>query len=316
MKDEVFCPPYRFRTLRVSYSSLMNRYRLGRVLDQKLYVTPLECAFLLSRKKIIPAIPEKKDEIEKFLSGLPDFDIRFPAYFLLKKAGFIVKNDGREMIIKKRKNGKEKRLEVFRTDDEIDLSSVNGDSDFLLSVVDQDGDVTTFTLSHEEMSGSAMIEAPTIRKQANKIMLEDDESVPLWIGFRKGNIRFLTDPELSYLIRSHRSEDAVRQIYRDLTERGFILKSGFKYGALFRAYQKSIEYHAEYLIAHSGKSLKILDLVRIARISNTVRKKCVIAFRREGKIQYILIKRVKDYNQLYTDQIWASKSSTFNSKSE
>ena len=85
-------------------------------------------------------------------------------------------------------------------------------------------------------------------------------------------------------------------VYRDLRERGLIVKAGFKYGAHFRVYRGSIEDHAEYLIhvTDERETLRSHELMRTARMAHTVNKKMIFAFvDMENDITYIEVQRIR-----------------------
>jgi tRNA-intron endonuclease len=74
--------------------------------------------------------------------------------------------------------------------------------------------------------------------------------------------------------------DYLYTVYRDLRERGLVVRSGLKYGADFAVYEKGpgLE-HAPYLVhvvPHSSR-IEPLEIVRAGRLSHSVRKSFVIA---------------------------------------
>jgi len=71
-------------------------------------------------------------------------------------------------------------------------------------------------------------------------------------------------------------------VYRDLRERGYIVKTGFKYGSEFRVYERGetpTKDHSSYLVKvlHEGAKLKILDFSSYVRVAHGVRKKLILA---------------------------------------
>ena len=74
--------------------------------------------------------------------------------------------------------------------------------------------------------------------------------------------------------------DLVFKVYSDLRERGYVVKSGMKFGATFAVYEHGpgID-HAPFLVhvlPYRGK-LDPIEIVRAGRLSHSVRKKFVIA---------------------------------------
>ena len=85
-------------------------------------------------------------------------------------------------------------------------------------------------------------------------------------------------------------------IYKDLKKRGLIPKTGFKFGAHFRAYAKRPgETHAEYLLHIVKSNFKSVwaEMSRAVRLAHSVNKEIVFA-RIDGKnIDYIKIGRLR-----------------------
>ena len=75
------------------------------------------------------------------------------------------------------------------------------------------------------------------------------------------------------------------KVYRDLRERGYIVRSGLKFGADFAVYTKGpgLE-HAPYLVHVVPDNIEIdpLEIVRAGRLSHSVRKAFIIAVTGEG----------------------------------
>jgi len=92
--------------------------------------------------------------------------------------------------------------------------------------------------------------------------------------------------------------DLKYQVYKDLRERGLVVKTGFKFGTHFRAYKK-VEIpdkmpHSEYLV-HALPSEHVFSppaLSRAVRLANSVRKEMVFAYPAEV-VSYIEISRLK-----------------------
>lgn len=84
-------------------------------------------------------------------------------------------------------------------------------------------------------------------------------------------------------------------VYKDLRDRGFIVKSGMKFGSTFAVYRygPGID-HAPFLVhvLHYRSELDPLEIIRAGRLSHSVRKKFLLAYRdpREGRINYFVFK--------------------------
>ncbi len=85
-------------------------------------------------------------------------------------------------------------------------------------------------------------------------------------------------------------------VFRDLKKRGLIVKTGFKFGAHFRAYTKQIdETHAEYLIHVVEKGFKSIwtEMSRAVRLAHSVNKEIVFARVDGDSIDYIKFGRLR-----------------------
>lgn len=89
-------------------------------------------------------------------------------------------------------------------------------------------------------------------------------------------------------------EDAYA-VYKDLRDRGYIVKSGMKFGSTFAVYKfgPGID-HAPFLVhvLHYKSKLDPLEIIRAGRLSHSVRKKFLLAYRdpKENKINYFVFK--------------------------
>lgn len=87
------------------------------------------------------------------------------------------------------------------------------------------------------------------------------------------------------------------RVYKDLRERGYIVKTGFKFGAHFRVYDRgeSIKEHSRYLV-HAVKESETLcfpELSRAVRLAHGVKKTMVFAVvDEEGDVTYYRVERM------------------------
>lgn len=87
------------------------------------------------------------------------------------------------------------------------------------------------------------------------------------------------------------------RVYKDLRERGYIVKTGFKFGAHFRVYERgeSIKEHSRYLV-HAVKESEVLafpELSRAVRLTQGVKKTMIFAVvDDEGDITYYSVERI------------------------
>ena len=90
--------------------------------------------------------------------------------------------------------------------------------------------------------------------------------------------------ELNYIrnIIKKNSGYAKYLVYRDLKDRGYIIKTGFKYGSEFRLYERGMSPgvgHSDYLvkIIHENYDVNALDFASYVRVSHGVKKSLLLA---------------------------------------
>ncbi len=101
-----------------------------------------------------------------------------------------------------------------------------------------------------------------------------------------------TDELIKFGTETQDEFDLRLRTYHDLKKRGLVVKTGFKYGAHFRVYEKSPDdCHARYLV-HAVPASKVTmwpEISRTVRLSGGVKKD--ILFSRIGdSIQYLEFK--------------------------
>lgn len=81
--------------------------------------------------------------------------------------------------------------------------------------------------------------------------------------------------------------DELTHLYKYISELGYTVKSGLKYGSHFRIYKgDSSGVHSQYLLRYEGgarPSVRVLDLLAAARIAHGVRKELVLGIRNYEK---------------------------------
>lgn len=88
--------------------------------------------------------------------------------------------------------------------------------------------------------------------------------------------------------------DEVYAVYRDLREKGLVVKSGMKFGATFAVYRlgPGLE-HAPFLVHVLPYDSKLdpIEIVRAGRLSHSVRKKFIVAYvDHSGRVNYLEFK--------------------------
>ncbi len=88
------------------------------------------------------------------------------------------------------------------------------------------------------------------------------------------------------------------EVYRDLRTRGYVVKTGFKFGAHFRVYDKgefSQKGHSSFLVHTLPEDavMSLPELARIVRLTQSVKKRLVFAVvDSEADITYFQIDRI------------------------
>lgn len=117
------------------------------------------------------------------------------------------------------------------------------------------------------------------------------------INIKTSEGKNLSKKELKRIILSLQPDIQSRlTVFRDLKKRGLIVKTGFKFGAHFRAYTKQPdETHAEYLIHVVEKDFKSIwaEISRAVRLAHSVNKEIAFAQVDDGNINYIKFGRLR-----------------------
>ncbi len=103
----------------------------------------------------------------------------------------------------------------------------------------------------------------------------------------KGRLNIYEDDvkcSVGYLIDLIKQQDLYAKyiVYRDLKDRGFVIKTGFKYGSEFRLYNRGGgpgQGHSDYLvkIIFETYDINALDFASYVRVSHGVNKKLLLA---------------------------------------
>jgi tRNA-intron endonuclease len=107
----------------------------------------------------------------------------------------------------------------------------------------------------------------------------------------------LTEEECIELMREYQPDIKQRlMVFKDLKQRGLLVKTGFKFGAHFRAYTKQPDQtHAEYLIHIVEKGFTSIwaEISRAVRLAHSVNKEFVFACIDGKTIDYIKLGRLR-----------------------
>ena len=200
----------------------------------------------------------------------------------------------------------------------------------LIGVVDEEGDVTHYAAQLREMGGTlpgegeGMLEGWAFEDRVLAFDLEAAGALapPGHLGRRLGDMHQLSLIESAHLletghltlkdagtgqplddeafmarVRERRPDFDLRfKVYRDLRENGLVVKTGFKYGTHFRAYDRDPDTeHAKFLIHAVPRDLETSwpELSRAVRLAHGVRKEMVFGAADAKGVEYLKLRRVR-----------------------
>ena len=282
---------------------IINKMKLGRISGKKLILNAYECLYLYLKKVICPL-----DKILNSTAGILSVVIddegfldRFMVYTFLKSKGLFVDVVGKAFFwdnnSRKPMNGP---VVVIKEDQKVSFKDLLENSGQVYAAIDDDYGITLFTSEIVELRGN--IEAPDLSgihvEQISGINMVSERKLPDWFGNRFSDLKILNKSEAALLSDNDDEKKALGSVilatFSDLVQSGFIVRSGFKYGANFRLYSKSMDDHAEFLLHVIEEPEEWYKISRAVRVAQGVRKTMVFAGDMGGKISYIKINRVKD----------------------
>lgn len=282
-----------------SPSHLMNRYKLGKTVQDTLYITPFECLYLFFKNKIqaentyFSNLPNLMHEL---LKDEGDIEL-YSMYESLKSKGFFVKREGDSLFYRRTAKSKfSGPIKVRRENSFASLEELLESSPSIYTTLDDEGDITVFEVNEIDPKGERETERPS---NPELVMIDgrffsEGMNLPEWLGEDFKGIKLLSDSEVKWINGEVKKTDLHQMVYDDLVRRGLIVKTGFKYGSNFRAYKKSMEEHAEYLVYVLGGSEEWYKISRAVRVAQGVRKLMVFAGLVEGNIRYVCVSRLRD----------------------
>jgi len=129
--------------------------------------------------------------------------------------------------------------------------------------------------------------------ERERIEVVDEEGKKLDID---GLVRHASTVEEDFFLRY--------RVYRDLRVRGYVVKSGLKYGTHFRVYERgvrprkgrrSVQEHAKFLVHATSESYQcsVPELTRLVRLAHSVKKRIWMGVvDSEGDVTYLQVIRV------------------------
>ena len=224
---------------------------------------------------------------------IDNFDILFFVYRDLKARGYVISirdgyYDARKSV----------HMPVYPVSD-MDFfyfdSLVQKELPLLLAIVDGDGDITYYMIKKAEPEGSC---SDHVKIQQYKIagkrvfMLKSQDTKSF--GKKEDKFVHFSNLEAKYLAGADVNVDKnVYEVYRDLRNRGLVVKSGFKYGTHFRVYEKTVNEHSRYLVHVVSEREELQKLSRAVRVAHGVRKELLLARTVNGKIKYLAVSWIR-----------------------
>ncbi|VVB73591.1 tRNA-splicing endonuclease [uncultured archaeon] len=118
------------------------------------------------------------------------------------------------------------------------------------------------------------------------------------ISVLDGKKRMAFDSLFLAFKKAEKELDMKYAVYRDLRSKGYVVRTGLKYGTYFRVYDKGIrvgEGHSELLVQPVPEEMKtsVYEIAGAIRISHSVKKKMIWAIvDTEGDVTYIKLSRI------------------------
>jgi len=306
----------------------------------------LEALYLLECDKLKVQIAGKEVDhatlYRRVARSVDDLQTRYVVYRDLRQRGYIVKLDQGDFDFRVYPRGANPHnsqaqnwvLAISERDvfniaalQEKSETSQRTRKDLLLGVVDEEGDITFYTVEGADPRGETE-EKPTTAEGAlidDAVIVLGEEADRLYengfYGKKIGPMLQLSLIETAYLIdkgrlevrsirsgqkmgekgflanakRSQSDFDLRMRAYQDLRSRGMVVKTGFKYGTHFRVYEGNpSKHHSRYLVhvVPDDYSTVWAEISRAVRLAHGVKKE--ILFASSGQdLRYVRLTRVR-----------------------
>ncbi len=264
-----------------------------------IYLSPEEALYLAEKG----TIKEEFSILIEKAASIENFDIRYLVYRDLRDRGYVL------TVVNEHFEGRKNYSMSFYPLSDMDFFEPSKFMEkrmpLILSIVDGDGDITYYMVDLYEPKGNfnQLPERKLAAKPYGKryFLFEDmEDAEKSTYGKNEGVFGHLSIFEAQYLgekgiidVKERSGNENEYLIYRDLRERGLIVKSGFKYGTLFRAYENSMEEHSKYLVHLIHEKEELQKISRAVRVAHGVRKILLLAYIKNEKVRYFKFSWVK-----------------------
>lgn len=314
------------KTVLTQHTARLERRGFGVRKRDKVILHPVEAIYLFLRgdmiikkgKKIL-----KTPEVFKWaIRTVPEFSELYFAYEDLRERGNRISVSDRFLVGKKTFLPLSERRK-FAVPELYKLRK--GFDTLILAVVDEESDVTYYRIDNVDFHGRQSEEISKIKGYLVKDRVVTEESeihTHFFYGNEKNGIVSLSLIESCYLVdkgfmdvyssgrelsieeikkmgrKVEENFDRRYEVYKDLKDRRFCVKTGFKFGSDFRVYDeiKSVEDlpHSNYLVSVvDDMRLPLYEIAGAVRLAQNVRKKMIFAFKEEDENRYLQIEWIK-----------------------
>jgi|Deesub1362A_J573_1020465.scaffolds.fasta_scaffold02790_4 tRNA-intron endonuclease len=285
---------------------LYSRGFFGVMKKGKLHLSPVETAYLLERGRIrVEGLSSPEGALEVFRRGDDRFEVRYRVYSDVRDRGYYIRVLRRAFRVYQRgvnpfRDGEHFTLVPIPEGERFHPAKVAARVPCVFGIVDLDGDVTYYRVDTAEPSGEYArgdVGRVDISGKAGAFYTGDLSPFEITYLVRKGLAEAYVDGERTTwreLMEMYAEAiPAFRgryRLYEDLSERGLLVRSGFKYGTHFRAYRKSMEEHAEYLAHYMEGGVEWYVVSRAVRLAHGVRKTLLFGF--GDPVRYLTVERI------------------------
>jgi len=304
----------------VPFSKKIEKEGIGIKRNGKLILHPIEVLYLvLNRNAVVVGDGEMSltDVFEWCMSRVENFMPVYCVYEDLRRRGQKV-NVFEDVLVGKF---------VFYPIEEVERVKIKDLAKrkferLVLAVVDEENELTYYKVEEVNPVGKHEEEEFKVKGVLveNRIFTEEFLHKRYFYGSLKGDKTILSILEGAYLVEKGwlevysggkrlTFEDLVEigkrkdseferrfEVYKDLKERKFVVKTGLKFGSDFRLYEYIEEKipHSTYLATIvDDKSLYAFEIVRAVRLAQNVRKKLLFVYKEGGENRYIAVERVR-----------------------
>lgn len=309
-----------------AHTPRLERRGFGERRGESIYLHPVEAVYLLLRGDLIIKKGRKVMNIQEIfnwaIKSYPGFPEFYFAYEDLRERGNRIRVE--DKFLKSKKTffpvSERRRVsipELYELNEKI--------KDLILAVVDEESDVTYYEIRQTDLFGEQREKIGKIKGHFIKDRVIT-ENISIFTDFFYGNEKnglvslslveslYLVEKGIMTVYDSGREMDFDElrkqgenveenfnrryEVYRDLKERNFSVKTGFKFGSDFRVYDKieGIEDlpHSKYLVSVMDDTrIPMYEIAGAVRLAQNVRKKMIFAFKRGKENKYLQIEWIK-----------------------